>query len=300
MADLSDRDLERLFELDDAPGPARPVDDAHAAAIVAGALGGAGFPPGGGGGGGGGGGPAVRRLGAVRRFAGVKPAVLGGGAAVLLATVAWVAMRSPREVASPPPAPAIAATDEALPPAPPATPPAVPAESSNPVAVAPAAAEPPGEPPAKPTKRATGAHAHRHLPRAEPPAVAAAPADLLAEANAARGAHHWRAADALYARVVAGGDAALAVQTALVASGTLHLEHLGDPAGAAQRFRAALASGSRDPLAEDARWGLVEAARDLGDPAGELRALDDFRAHHAGSVRAARARARRVELGAPR
>jgi hypothetical protein len=128
--------------------------------------------------------------------------------------------------------------------------------------------------------------------------AATTPDDLLAEANAARAGHRWREADALYTRVARGEPGRLAVQAALVASGSIHLEHLGDPTGAAQRFRAALTGGPRAALAEDARWGLAEAARVTGDPVGERLALDDFLAHHAGSPRAPRARARRMELGA--
>jgi hypothetical protein len=319
MRDLSDRELERLFELDDAPGPARPVDDARSAALVAGALAGAGFSPAGGGGDGGGGAHAgakqVAAAGAANGSA-IKLAVLAGGAAVVATVVAWFVMRAPREpapvIASPAPA-VIASNGSAIvrpepgptevPTASTASTPA--ASAPEPVEVPPAMPEPnpPSTPrrpaPAKLTKPAL-AHPHRHPPVAAPPVVAAAPDDLLAEANAARVAHRWREADALYSRVAAGGQADLAVQAALVASASLRLEHLGDPAGAARRFRAALAAGPRDSLAEDARWGLVESARATADPAGELRALDDFLSHHAGSARAARARARREELGAPR
>jgi hypothetical protein len=139
---------------------------------------------------------------------------------------------------------------------------------------------------------------HTHAPRPAPPAGVAVQEDLLASANAARASHRWRQADALYARVVSGGAPELAVQAALVASASLHLEHLGDPAGAVRRFRAALAAGPRDALAEDARWGLAESTRAAGDPDAEAAALEDFLAHHAGSPRAARARARRGELKA--
>src|SRR5262245_63698390 len=45
MAEHRDIDLQRLFELDGGPGPARAIDDARFSAIIAGALGGAGFPP---------------------------------------------------------------------------------------------------------------------------------------------------------------------------------------------------------------------------------------------------------------
>lgn len=123
--------------------------------------------------------------------------------------------------------------------------------------------------------------------------------DLLAEANAARASHDWRAADVLYRRVVRTvAMDPLAAQTALVASAEIHLEHLHDPAGAARAFRAALAGGLRATLAEDARWGLAEAARALDDNDAERRALDDFLSHHPASPRAERARARRAQLGA--
>jgi hypothetical protein len=147
----------------------------------------------------------------------------------------------------------------------------------------------------------------RTRPRHHRPKASAAPAttaeaeDLLAEANAARTAHDWRGADALYRRVARGrATGGLAAQTALVASAELHLQHLGDPAGAARGFRAALASGAKAALAEDARWGLAECARALGDAAAERRALDDFLASHPGSPRTERARARRAELEAVR
>jgi hypothetical protein len=202
------------------------------------------------------------------------------------------------------PAPVVAPSHEPGPPAPPSieapapTPPPAPQPAVRSDRVKRAIT---GEP-----ARATGATGRRRASKpvvasAEDPAPAPAPRtpdDLLAEANAARAAHRWRDADALYARVAGGAPVGLAAQAALVASATIHLEHLGDPAGAARRFAAALASGPRDALAEDARWGLAEAARATGDTAAERRALDDFLAHHAGSPRAPRARARRTELGA--
>lgn len=309
MRDLSDRELQRVFELDDAPGPARLVDGRRAAAIVAGALDGAGFPPAGGGGGGGGASTKhVSATSAAKGGAAIKLAILAGGAAVAMTAVAWLALgtREPAPaVAAPVVAPPASVSDVvAIAPLPaPAEPRAEreptppPASAPEPVEPLPAAPEPsPPTTPARPAKH--GKPPRAHLRRAPAPAEPIADDDLLAEANAARVAHRWRDADALYSRVVAGGRGDLAVQAALVASASLRLEHLGDPAGAARRFRAALAAGPRDSLAEDARWGLVEAARAVADPAAELRALDDFLAHHAGSARAVRARARRAELGA--
>jgi hypothetical protein len=194
--------------------------------------------------------------------------------------------RSESGGAQPPVVPAI----ESRPPPEPSSPPPVERDVQLPVRPAPAKTAKPAMPP-----RGRG----RRSPPS-PVAVATAPEDLLAAANAARAAHHWREADALYARVVSAAPAELAQQTALVASASLHLEHLGDPTGAIRRFRAALAAGPRDALAEDARWGLAEAARATGDAAAEAHALDDFLAHHASSPRAARARVRRTELEAAR
>jgi hypothetical protein len=121
-------------------------------------------------------------------------------------------------------------------------------------------------------------------------------ADLLGEANAKRMAKQWRDSDALYAKVVERAPKSLAAQSALISSATIRLEHLGDPKGAARRFRRVLAIAPDGALAEDARWGLAEAARALGDQKAEAAALDAFLAHHAGSPLAARAKARREEL----
>src|SRR5262249_34853887 len=158
----------------------------------------------------------------------------------------------------------------------------------------------PESPPPNPRPRHRGAlHPHAAIakpaassrPPDEPPAPtppAAAPEDLLAEANAARAEHRWRDADALYAQVASGPGANRRGKTGRVGAATTRREHMGDRAGAARRFRAALAAGPRDALAEDARWGLAESARALGDTAAELQALDDFLAHHGSSPRAPR------------
>ncbi|HEY5923474.1 MAG TPA: hypothetical protein VIV11_17460, partial [Kofleriaceae bacterium] len=134
------------------------------------------------------------------------------------------------------------------------------------------------------------------LPKRVKPARHESTADLLGEANAKRAAKQWRESDALYARVVERSQNSLAAQTALIASASLHLEHLGDPKGAARRFRRALAMAPSGALAEDARWGIAEAARANNDRTAEADALDDFLAHHASSPLASRAKARRAEL----
>jgi tetratricopeptide (TPR) repeat protein len=122
--------------------------------------------------------------------------------------------------------------------------------------------------------------------------------DIVALANQRRKEKRWRAAEELYERARrdhAGTDAAT---IATVASASLHLDHLADPAGALVRFRRALRLRPDGPLAEEARWGLAETHRALGDDAAERAALRSFLSAHPVSVNAARARQRLAELGA--
>lgn len=293
---MTDDELQQLFALDGGPGPALAIDAVHADAIVEAALAGAGFGPGGGSGGASSGGAAASGASTLAKG---KLALLGGAVVlVVIAAIAWRATRGqPLELAVEPDAPALDAgtgTGSAM-----AHAPAEPDASAEPAADRAAEDQPEGEPedeieiepsapdrdpPARPAKPA------RHHPETE------TAADLLGAANAKRAAKEWRASDELYARVVERAPNSLAAQTALVASASLHLEHLGDPKGAARRFSRALAIAPRGALAEDARWGLAEAARALHDTAAEKAALDDFLAHHATSPLAPRAKARRAEL----
>lgn len=301
MGEYSDRELERLLALDGGAGPAQPIDPARSSSIIATALHSAGFPPPGAGGNSPGG-----AQGAGRSTFALKLTVLAGGAgavAVAIAVVAWLISTPEKPMPRPP---AHAASEQ------PASPPVAPAEPPVPIIASPnepttdaASSEPPhahttlrSPAPAKLRATTTPSHRRRLPAHTAPVAAAADPEDLLAEANAARLARDWRGADALYARVASAGGATLAAQTALVASAQLHLEHLGDADGAALRLRRVLAAGAQGTLAEEARWGLADVARVTGDREAERRALDDFLAHHAASVRAAQARTRRAELEA--
>jgi hypothetical protein len=292
--DMTDQELERLFTLDGAPGPARALDARAEAAIVAAALSGAGFAPAGPGGGGGGGG--AGGAGAAAGGGAMKLAIVGGVAVITAAAIAtWIMMRRPREETIE------TSARHAVTPPPPATPTPAPGPAVAPSAPGPVVID---TPIIVPVDKPRPAHHVAAPARPEPatapvpeaPPAPKAPADLLAEANAARAAHAWAKADQLYAQVAALPNP-LAAETALVADGELRLEHLGDARGAIARFRAALAQAPSGALAEDARWGLAEAERARGDAAAEKRALDDFLAHHADSPLADRARARRKELG---
>lgn len=287
---MTDDDLQQLLALDAAPGPALALSPADADALVAAALTGAGFGPPGGGPGHGGAGSSSHG-GAVTSGAAVRGGLAGGTKLAIVAlalaaavVIALLALR--RTHGTHAPAPIDAAID-----APPDT-----ASGSAGGAAAAAGSAADSESAAETAEidiDATPEPTHPHKPR---PAETRAADDLLGEANAKRAAKQWRESDALYTRVVRRAPNSLAAQTALVASASLRLEHLGDPHGAATRFRRALAIAPNGALAEEARWGIAEAARALHDDAAEARALDDFLAHHAASPLAARARARRSEL----
>jgi hypothetical protein len=270
---MTDDDLTQLLALDAAPGPALVLSAADADALVENALAGAGFgPPGGGSGHG---------AGHAVRGGGIKLAI---GALALVAAVVIAILALRRSHGTHAAVPPIDAAIDA--PADVAGGSAAPADHAGSAdEAAPDTDEADIELDPEP--------AHPHKPR---PVETRAADDLLGEANAKRASKQWRESDALYTRVVRRAPRSLAAQTALVASASLRLEHLGDPHGAATRFRRALAIAPAGALAEEARWGLAEAARALHDDAAEARALDDFLAHHAGSPLAARARARRSEL----
>jgi hypothetical protein len=281
---MTDAELQRVLVLDAGAGPALAIDPGSADAIIDAALDGAGFGPGGGGGArareSGAKGPGGSASGSAA--AGTKIAIVAGVAVVaVVLVIALLVDRGggggARHVT--PPLADAAVLDSV--------------HGSGSLAAAPPDAAPAeiiifDEAPAPSPPR-------RDRPRTKP-APRESAADLLGEANAKRAAKQWRESDALYTRVVERAPKSFAAQTALIASASLRLEHLGDPKGALQRFRRALAIAPSGALAEDARWGIAEAARATRDRAAEATALDDFLAHHASSPLAPRARARRAEL----
>jgi hypothetical protein len=282
---INDQELQRMLVLDAAPGPALPISAADAAAIIDTALDGAGFGPGGGDGAGGSSasGSAGRAV-----ATGAKLAIIGGAAllVIVVALMIWRGRhRDSQQVAA---VMLDAAIIDAATGAGSATPPAAPLETApaDAAVVDPADDEVTIDPlPSRPPRR------DKRRDSAADDAT-----DLLGEANAKRAAKQWRESDVLYARVVKRAPKSFAAQAALIASASLHLEHLGDPKGAAQRFRRALSIAPTGALAEDARWGIAEAARANHDPKAEAAALDELLAHHGQSPLAQRAKARRAEL----
>ncbi len=209
-------------------------------------------------------------------------AAMVGTAAAVVAT----RLLQPSAPASGPPAP--------IPPAPVPAPPA-PIAPAPPAPIVELATPAPTLDP--PTETPRTAPPLRPAARPEPrPAPVAA--DLLALASDRRRARAWREADALYRRVARDFAGQSEASVAEVASATLHLEHLGDAAGARAGYRRALALRPAGVLAEEARWGLIECARVLGEPDAERAALRDFLARHPGSALAAAAE-RRLRALAP-
>ncbi|MCP3142579.1 tetratricopeptide repeat protein [Pyxidicoccus xibeiensis] len=128
---------------------------------------------------------------------------------------------------------------------------------------------------------------------------AAAPEDLLRMANELRAGGRWKEAEALYLRVIRAEPSSLASYVARVASGSLRLEHLGNPRGALRHFQDALRLQPQGVLGQEARHGIAEAYRALGDTVAEARALETFLASHPDSPLGKTARARLRELSAP-
>lgn len=206
------------------------------------------------------------------------------------------ARRAPRERPVPPPRPPAA---EVVAPPPAAEPPA-----DVEIEIPRSAVEPEPEP-ARPSRRKKAPRvAVKVVPWQEPPAPPEPaappavvpenlpPADLLAAANEWRKKREWEAADMFYRAVTTRFPATDAAVVAEVASAALHLQHLADARGALAAYHRTLEARPTGPLAEEARWGIVEARRAMHDGPAEAEALRDFLAHHLDSALAPAAQRR--------
>jgi tetratricopeptide (TPR) repeat protein len=267
----ADEDDLRWPALDDREGPALPLEEARARAMIHAALAPEAAPvplrPA----------PRGRRM---RPLLLVAAALLLAGAA---AAGVWAARRAPRPTPPAPPGALGSAPSRAAP------------EPS-----ASAASEAPVEAPA-PAETSTSAPTDAPLPAApasgKAPARAVDPGALLERANALRAAKRWREAEAAYRLVLQLAPGSPEAQTARVAAADLRLHQLQDPAGAEALFGKAQQQGGA--LGEEAAWGIAESHRARGDRAGERRALERFLAAFPSSAMAPRARSRLAELGRP-
>lgn len=133
----------------------------------------------------------------------------------------------------------------------------------------------------------------RRRPRATPERT---PDDLLQRANQLRGGRRWAEAERTYLEVTSAYPGTHAAYVAQVAAASIRLERLGRAAAAARLFRAAIRTGG--PLDPEARDGLARALRRSGDRSGERQALQGLLERHPGSPYASRARERLAELEA--
>ncbi len=116
----------------------------------------------------------------------------------------------------------------------------------------------------------------------KPAAAGPSAASLLADARAARKAGRFADAAALYEALIEQHPDAPESRPVRVQLGDLRLSKLDDAKGALEAYRAYLASGGVQPLAPEARYGVVRALRKLGRESEEREAIDAFlRAHPA-------------------
>ncbi|MCL4226966.1 MAG: tetratricopeptide repeat protein [Myxococcales bacterium] len=226
-----------------------------------------------------------RRLAPLLAVALLLAAVAGAAAAVVTTRYLSAPPAAPPPTAPGPSAPGPAAADRVAP------------AADDDAASADGAAADDDRAPPRPRPRPERSARPAAAPAPAPELPADAPAeDVLALANQRRKQRAWREADALYRRVVRAYPRTEAAVVAEVASATIRLEHLGDPAGALAGFRRALKARPAGALGEEARWGIAEAFRGVGDARGEAFALRVFLETHPGSAMAPAARKRLAEL----
>lgn len=257
----SDDDEIRL-DLDEGPGPARPLSAEAARRMVQAALEG--------------GGPELVALPPRRR--GVRPAwlLIAAALAITAAAAAGVYRRVQRS-GQPSPAPSPSAS------------------------IAPSGAVAAPEPPPSASVSASPAPEQEEPDAGAPePVRRPVPVDpgaLLEKANHLRAQKKWRQAEAAYQRVIQVAPGSAEAQAARVAAAALRLDQLHDPQGAERLFDQAEKRGGA--LTEEAAWGLVEARRARGDREGEARALRQFVQSFPAGAMAPRARSRLAELSSP-
>jgi hypothetical protein len=93
--------------------------------------------------------------------------------------------------------------------------------------------------------------------------------------------------------------AAAQAQAAALAAAALELEHLGRPRAALDRYRSLMSEPLPEPLAEEARWGIVECHRRLGSRSDEAASLRDYLEAHPGGMLRSHAESRLADLELP-
>jgi len=197
--------------------------------------------------------------------------LLGGGVAIVGAGAAlWLRSLGLRRSAPGPtvlagkPAGTAASTQPTAVSAPREPAPASPAPAAQPLAPAPTASTAEPSSPARASSARKGGDA----------------SDLLLRANERRRQQRFAEAAALYQQVLGRYPGSEAAYVARVSAGMLYVERLRDPGRAQRLFQAALKQQPHGALNEEARLGLADAWRALGNPTQERAALQAFLQHH--------------------
>lgn len=132
----------------------------------------------------------------------------------------------------------------------------------------------------------------RHTAPSKPKLRVHSAADVLAMANHLRSQGQWQQAAQAYGKAIALHPRSSEGYAALIAAAALYREKLKDPKRSLALYRRALASKPNGPLAQEARWGIAQAHRQLGQRQAEAEALRTFLQHHPDSVWAAQAQQR--------
>jgi tetratricopeptide (TPR) repeat protein len=148
------------------------------------------------------------------------------------------------------------------------------------------------ETPADPPAAALEASARGTTRDANPNAAA----ELLARANTMRAQRRWAAAERDYRKALRSGATDAQRYVALVAAASLALTHRHRPLQALELYKNALALSPDGPLSEEARYGVAESYRALGDEMAEAAALNELVTEHPESWLAKGARRRLAEL----
>ncbi len=125
------------------------------------------------------------------------------------------------------------------------------------------------------------------------------PEDLLAKANALRGARAWAKAKAAYLKVVVRHPKTSSAYIAQVAAASIALEQLDDPKGALKLLTGARRAQPQGPLDAEILWAKSRAHRHLGQKDKERSALRALIDTHPDTPPALPARQRMKALNQP-
>ena len=233
-----------MIHLDDQPGPAKPISEAAAARIVAGALARAM--------------PAAAVLTPRRRRWRRWSIGLGLGISLAgaMASAAWLWVKHSADLPSPP------------------VPPVAPQRSRQANKPHSAPLPLPEPPPTAPESPAISPPVPVELPRRRrprrrhkaDPVVERKVIDLLRQASQLRAQRRWREAADTYRRV-AGHQRSMRAAPALIAAAELYADHLGNPRLANQLYRKYLGRRPHGALAQEALAGLAQSHAKMGQKA---------------------------------